>query len=51
MLIGKPLFERLHRRVELTDAGHELLEQLTQSFDAIDRQLTEIQADARRANW
>jgi LysR family glycine cleavage system transcriptional activator len=42
-LIGRPLFERLHRRVELTDAGQELLRQLTQSFDAIDQKLTEIQ--------
>ena len=43
-LIGRPLFERLHRRVELTDAGQELLRQLTHSFDAIDLKLTEIQA-------
>lgn len=42
-LAGKPLFERLHRRVELTEAGQELLRQLTQSFDAIDHKLTEIQ--------
>src|SRR5687768_17014546 len=44
-LIGRPLFGRLHRRVELTDAGQELLRQLTQSFDAIDLKLTEIQAN------
>jgi LysR family glycine cleavage system transcriptional activator len=45
-LIGCTLFERLHRRVELTDAGQELLRQLTQSFDAIDHRLTEIQTRA-----
>lgn len=43
-LVGVPLFERLHRRVELTVAGRDLLNQLTQSFDAIDRKLTEIGA-------
>jgi LysR family glycine cleavage system transcriptional activator len=40
--IGQPLFNRLHRSVELTAAGHSLLSQLTQSFDAIDRRLGEI---------
>lgn len=43
-LIGRPLFDRLHRSVALTDAGRELLAQLTQSFDEIDRTLTDIQA-------
>jgi LysR family glycine cleavage system transcriptional activator len=43
-LVGRPLFARLHRRVELTDAGQSLLQQLVASFDAIDRRLTEIQA-------
>ena len=43
-LVGTSLFERLHRSVRLTNAGHELLDQLTQSFDGIDRKLTEIQA-------
>jgi LysR family glycine cleavage system transcriptional activator len=43
-LIGRPLFERLHRRVELTDAGRELLVQLTRSFDDIDHRLSQIQA-------
>lgn len=46
-LIGLPLFERLHRSVKLTEAGQELLAQLTQSFDTIDRKLTEIQARLR----
>jgi len=45
--IGRPLFERLHRRVVLTEAGHDLLGHLTQSFDTIDRKLTEIQARPR----
>lgn len=43
-LIGQPLFERLHRRVELTDTGGKLLEQLTRSFDDIDRILSGIMA-------
>lgn len=47
-LIGRALFQRLHRRVELTEAGHELLGKLTQSFDAIDLKLTEIQARPNR---
>lgn len=46
-LIGRPLFNRLHRSVELTAAGHSLLSQLTQSFDAIDRRITEIVAGPR----
>lgn len=40
--IGQPLFRRLHRRVELTEAGCRLLTQLTRSFDDIDRRLTEV---------
>lgn len=40
--LGKPLFQRLHRRVVLTDAGEALLAQLTRSFDEIDRRLTAI---------
>ena len=42
--LGRPLFQRLHRRVELTDAGEALLGQLTRSFDEIDRRLTSIAA-------
>ncbi len=41
-LVGRPLFKRLHRSVELTDAGRRLLQQLTRSFDAIDNRLEEI---------
>lgn len=40
---GYALFERHHRRVSLTDNGAHLLEQLTRSFDDIDRCLTELQ--------
>lgn len=41
-LLGTALFERLHRRVRLTDAGRALLGELTTSFDRIDRQLSEV---------
>lgn len=44
IFVGRPLFERLHRRVMLTEAGRKLLEQLTSSFDDIDRRMTEIAA-------
>jgi LysR family glycine cleavage system transcriptional activator len=40
--VGRALFFRNHRRVVLTEAGRHLLDQLTQSFDAIDRRLGEI---------
>lgn len=42
--VGKPLFERLHRSVELTEAGTALITRLTRSFDDIDRCLTEAMA-------
>ena len=42
VLIGKPLFDRLHQRVELTELGRFLLDQLTTSFDDIDRRLTQV---------
>lgn len=45
--IGRPLFERLHRRVVLTEAGQDLLGHLIQAFDTIDRKLTDIQARPR----
>jgi LysR family glycine cleavage system transcriptional activator len=47
--LGKPLFERLHRRVELTEAGRFLLDQLTASFDAIDLRLTQMLAEPHQA--
>ncbi|AZO76099.1 MULTISPECIES: LysR substrate-binding domain-containing protein [unclassified Mesorhizobium] len=40
--LRQPLFLRLHRRVELTDAGRRLLDQLVRSFDDIDRVLSEL---------
>ncbi|RUU79942.1 LysR substrate-binding domain-containing protein [Mesorhizobium sp. M7A.F.Ca.MR.362.00.0.0] len=42
--LRQPLFERHHRRVELTDTGRRLLEQLVRSFDAIDTLLGELVA-------
>ncbi|MER9656980.1 LysR substrate-binding domain-containing protein [Mesorhizobium sp. M0152] len=43
-LLRQPLFERHHRRVELTDAGRRLLAPLVRSFDDIDRLLSELAA-------
>lgn len=43
-LLGTRLFERLHRKVVLTDAGALLLVQIIRSFDTIDGALTEITA-------
>ncbi|MBN9217583.1 MAG: LysR family transcriptional regulator [Mesorhizobium sp.] len=40
--LRQPLFERHHRRVELTDTGRRLLAQLVRSFDSIDRLLSEL---------
>lgn len=42
--VGQPLFERLHRRVKLTEIGNKLIDRLTRSFDEIDRCLSEVQA-------
>lgn len=47
-VVGRPLFERLHRRVVLTETGSRLLRQLTASFDAIDRELSAILETARQ---
>ncbi|MBZ9843552.1 LysR substrate-binding domain-containing protein [Mesorhizobium sp. CA5] len=47
--LGRPLFLRLHRRVELTDAGHLLLDRLVRSFDDIDRVLSELTASPAQA--
>ena len=44
-LIGHPLFVRQHRRVRLTEQGRRLLDQLSSSFDAIERRLAEIVAE------
>jgi LysR family glycine cleavage system transcriptional activator len=44
--LGHALFERRHRLVTLTAQGRELLEQLTISFDAIDRLLDGIKTQA-----
>ncbi|CCV14241.1 LysR substrate-binding domain-containing protein [Mesorhizobium sp. STM 4661] len=40
--LRQPLFFRHHRRVELTDTGRRLLDQLVRSFDDIDRLLSEL---------
>ncbi|TPN88479.1 LysR family transcriptional regulator [Mesorhizobium sp. CU2] len=42
--LRQQLFHRLHRRVELTDAGQRLLDQLVRSFDDIDRVLSDLAA-------
>ncbi len=40
--LGQAVFERRHRRVELTPAGRRLLVQLTSSFDDIDREVSAL---------
>ncbi|RJT30368.1 LysR family transcriptional regulator [Mesorhizobium waimense] len=45
--LRQPLFFRHHRRVELTEAGRRLLDQLVRSFDDIDRRLSELAAPAQ----
>ncbi|QOF71572.1 LysR family transcriptional regulator [Aminobacter sp. SR38] len=40
--LRQPLFVRYHRRVELTEPGQKLLQQLVKSFDDIDRRLSEL---------
>ncbi|AZO68109.1 MULTISPECIES: LysR substrate-binding domain-containing protein [unclassified Mesorhizobium] len=44
LFLRQPLFVRHHRRVELTDTGRRLLDQLVRSFDAIDGLLSEMMA-------
>ncbi|TIP14066.1 LysR substrate-binding domain-containing protein [Mesorhizobium sp.] len=44
LFLRQPLFHRHHRRVELTDTGQRLLEQLVRSFDDIDGRLSELVA-------
>lgn len=46
--LGKPLFVRLHRAVELTPAGRRLAQDLARSFDAIDRSIDAIRSERRR---
>jgi len=41
-LVGRSLFQRNHRQIVLTESGRRLLDQLTSSFDAIDRRLGEV---------
>lgn len=40
--LQQPLFVRYHRRVELTEPGQNLLQQLIKSFDDIDQRLAEL---------
>lgn len=42
LVAGRPLFLRLHRKVELTADGEALLAQVTASFDDIDRALSAV---------
>lgn len=46
--LGKPLFERGHRRVMLTPAGRRLLENLTAAFDRMAVSLDEIAGEPQR---
>lgn len=46
--LGKPLFVRLHRRVELTAAGRRLADDLTRSFDAIAHSLETVRSKDRQ---
>jgi LysR family glycine cleavage system transcriptional activator len=46
--IGRPLFTRLTRRIELTDAGQALLEASQQAFDDLERTLSDLRSARRR---
>ena len=48
--VGRPLFHRRHRRIELTDAGTQLFDPVTQGFAAMARTLAELRTgeDARQ---
>lgn len=47
--LGKPLFVRLHRRVELTPAGKLLADELARSFAAIHRSVDDIRGVSRQS--
>jgi len=46
--LGRPLFQRLHRRVELNAAGRALASELARAFDAIDRAVVNAGAGGAR---
>lgn len=46
--LGKPLFIRLHRRIELTASGRRLAEDLARSFDMIAQSLDAVRGEARQ---
>ena len=45
--LGKPLFVRLHRRVELTSAGQRLADDLSENFAAIERSVEAVRRGQR----
>ena len=47
--LHQPLFFRHHRRVELTDAGRRLLDQLVRSFGDIDNMLSEMEVTSAQS--
>jgi LysR family glycine cleavage system transcriptional activator len=47
--LGKPLFVRLYRRVELTAAGKQLADELARSFASIHRAVNEIRGVSRQS--
>jgi len=46
--LGVPLFVRLHHKMELTDAGSQLLKKLDRSFDLIEQAIGEIRDPNQR---